>query len=208
MAKPAHLFVIDTEQYAGNFERQLCAWCTGQVGECGVGDSEAEDFRAAHPEVAAALQGLVRHFDRDGSGCKRPACLVATPGWLNNGMGFHFKDTPAQRKKALTAFKRDMVAYDQSQLAMVERRLAEQSFETTPHGWTRAACERTQARILASRAEVANMEEPHRYPAYLSVGIGFRHVPRDEVVELMQQRAALYAAQHKLTITGYRLIKD
>ena len=30
-------FIIDTDQYAGNFERELCAWTTGQIGECEVG---------------------------------------------------------------------------------------------------------------------------------------------------------------------------
>ena len=31
-------FVIDTEQYAGNFEREMCAHLTGRIGECEVGE--------------------------------------------------------------------------------------------------------------------------------------------------------------------------
>ena len=30
-------FVIDTKQYAGNFEREMCAHITGHIGECEVG---------------------------------------------------------------------------------------------------------------------------------------------------------------------------
>ncbi len=31
-----YLFVIDTDTYAGNFEREMCAYVTGQIGECEV----------------------------------------------------------------------------------------------------------------------------------------------------------------------------
>ena len=39
-------FVIDTNEYAGNFEREMCAWLTGQVGECDVGKEMAAVARA------------------------------------------------------------------------------------------------------------------------------------------------------------------
>jgi len=39
-----HSFIIDTNEYAGNFEREMCAYCTGQIGDCGVGEEEAEKF--------------------------------------------------------------------------------------------------------------------------------------------------------------------
>ena len=29
--------IINTDRYAGNFERELCAWCTGCLGDCEVG---------------------------------------------------------------------------------------------------------------------------------------------------------------------------
>ena len=38
--------VIDTDQFAGSFEREMAAFCTGHVGECGVGESMAALFRA------------------------------------------------------------------------------------------------------------------------------------------------------------------
>ncbi len=40
--EPDHyLFVIDTDTYAGSFEREICAYVTGQIGECEVGKEEA-----------------------------------------------------------------------------------------------------------------------------------------------------------------------
>ena len=32
------VFIIDTNQYAGNFERAMCAYCTGMIGQCEVGE--------------------------------------------------------------------------------------------------------------------------------------------------------------------------
>lgn len=32
------IIVIDTDAYAGNFERELCAYLTGQIGDCKVGE--------------------------------------------------------------------------------------------------------------------------------------------------------------------------
>jgi len=39
-----YIFIVDTEKYAGDFERQLTAYCTGQVGDCGVGEREGQNF--------------------------------------------------------------------------------------------------------------------------------------------------------------------
>ena len=36
-----YIFVIDTNKHAGNFERQMCAYITGQIGDCKVGEEMA-----------------------------------------------------------------------------------------------------------------------------------------------------------------------
>lgn len=33
-----YCFVVDTDSYAGNFERDMCAYMTGCIGECEVGE--------------------------------------------------------------------------------------------------------------------------------------------------------------------------
>src|SRR6187397_1215283 len=34
--------IVKTNSYAGNFEREMCAFMTGQIGECGVGSEFVE----------------------------------------------------------------------------------------------------------------------------------------------------------------------
>lgn len=61
------LLVIHTDKYAGNFERSLTAYCTGQVGDCGVGEKELGDFADAWA-IHAAEQG----YDKDGEEIENP----------------------------------------------------------------------------------------------------------------------------------------
>lgn len=46
-------FIIDTNSYAGNFEREMCAYLTGQVGDCGVGDEHIESLKEQFPKEYA-----------------------------------------------------------------------------------------------------------------------------------------------------------
>jgi hypothetical protein len=82
-----HIIVIDTNLYAGNFERELAAYCTGQTGECQVGDRQAEMFREdVSAEIDQAFQNAIgsRADDR---GTMRPSSIWATPGRKNDGVG-------------------------------------------------------------------------------------------------------------------------
>ena len=67
--KNGYAFVIDTDSYAGNFEREMTAYLTGVVGECEVGKE--------------LIEGLPIDFNNimqvsDDNGCYRP-----TTCWLN-----------------------------------------------------------------------------------------------------------------------------
>ena len=42
--KEGYAFVIDTDSYAGNFEREMCAYLTGIIGDCEVGDNFVEEL--------------------------------------------------------------------------------------------------------------------------------------------------------------------
>src|ERR1700723_2670348 len=85
--KTSYIFVIDTEQYSGKFERELCAWITGQVGECGVGITLAE-YVPRH--VYELFEEALVHRPDD-HGCARPCEVWETPGWYNDGKGNHFR---------------------------------------------------------------------------------------------------------------------
>lgn len=88
-----YVFVIDTDQYAGNFERQLCAYLTGILGDCGVGILYAEMYNIFLEDSEIAVNPF---FDlmlqlSDEHGCKRPCSIWPTPGFVNDGYGEHFK---------------------------------------------------------------------------------------------------------------------
>ena len=68
--KKGFAFVIDTDSYAGNFEREMCAYLTGHVGECEVGEEYVDE-------------DLPMNFDNvldvgDDHGCYRPVSI-----WMN-----------------------------------------------------------------------------------------------------------------------------
>lgn len=53
--RTCYIFIVDTAEYAGNFERPMVAYMTGCVGECGVGREAAalahEEWQQAHPPM-------------------------------------------------------------------------------------------------------------------------------------------------------------
>jgi len=66
--KNTYAIVIKTNQYAGNFERELCAYLTGIIGECEVGEEYVDEtiteiFEESVSQVA------------DDNGCFRPVGL-------------------------------------------------------------------------------------------------------------------------------------
>jgi len=85
------IFVIDTEQYSGNFEREMCAYATGQYGECGVGDDMAKLFDE-EVDLPENLFDLIVVQVPDEHGACRPCKIYPTPGWFNNGMGGHYRE--------------------------------------------------------------------------------------------------------------------
>jgi hypothetical protein len=83
---------IDTNEYSGNFEREMVAFITGQVGECGVGEENAALAEKQLPKIVTEWfsENTIFTPDED-NGCSRPAEIVPTPGWSNDGMGKHTK---------------------------------------------------------------------------------------------------------------------
>jgi hypothetical protein len=100
-----YIFVIDTDAYAGNFERPLCAYITGQVGECGVGEEYAKMFRKKHPTKDIIFEGLVASVP-DEHGCHRPASIYPTPGFWNDGVGNHWLDKDWGKPHVIRAYQK------------------------------------------------------------------------------------------------------
>ena len=86
--------VVKTSEYTGNFEREFCAFATGQVGECEVGDEMVKD------EYPVNFEELLMQVP-DEHGCYRPVSLDEE-GDTNNLIIF-FEDKPSQ--EAIDAVK-------------------------------------------------------------------------------------------------------
>ena len=89
---------IDTTDYSGNFEREMCAFVTGQVGECGVGDGLIEEAQEelAQDTFNNTLEWIEDHIvqeaDDSDCPCLRPCSIWPTPGRVNNGSGGRFNE--------------------------------------------------------------------------------------------------------------------
>lgn len=91
----SYILCLDTDSYAGNFERQVTAYATGVVGECGVGDEEAKEFFAETDGVADSIldefSNKIEQRVDDDDRCSRPCSIQPTPGWVNDGIGNHYR---------------------------------------------------------------------------------------------------------------------
>jgi len=91
------VIVVDTEEYSGNFERQMVAYITGLLGECGMGEKLAALAKKELP--LPVLEWFEEHvvMTSDEHGVHRPASISPTPGWYNDGRGNHYRDTKKGR---------------------------------------------------------------------------------------------------------------
>lgn len=100
------IFAIDANEYSGNFEREMCAYVTGQIGECEVGRTLAAETRRqlSRPETDKIFEWIEEHIvqeaDDSDSPCYRPCAIWPTPGRVNNGSGQHFNEADLPIEKS------------------------------------------------------------------------------------------------------------
>ncbi len=94
-----YLFIIDTDSYSGNFERELCAYVTGHWDQDTHGRSQAEKFTEEEGEPNPFEDYIECCSDEYGR--LTPQCLEATPKELHVanhyssvGVFFNKKPTP------------------------------------------------------------------------------------------------------------------
>ena len=68
MTRTSWIVKINTNSYAGNFEREMCAYCTGHIGDCGVGNDYVDEC------VSDAFCDTL-DFIPDEFGCYRPCSI-------------------------------------------------------------------------------------------------------------------------------------
>lgn len=189
---PTYILVVDTDRYAGNFERQLAGFATGICDiRRGHGQEEAMQAAEADPQMVAALSAKSLAVPHADYGMVTNA-IRATPGRHNNGYGFMFSaDDPEAVAEASAKAVEYARRYNGSQMEMAQRRLDENDFETDEMGWTKEACERT---LAITKAAIERAGEGMTFPAYESVAMFFsKPLTLDEMI-FVRQRAEAYAA--------------
>ncbi len=196
--QPDHyLFVIDTDTYAGNFEREMCAYVTGQIGECEVGKENAELARKEIPDVVARLEELIESVP-DEHGCHRPVSVFPTPGWFNHGMGGDFRN--GQEEEALVDYKQKSREYH----------------EKAPEAYVESLRDKVRAESQQKIDEANALTEVQKYPAYMSVAIYFHAIPDRDLIDVMKQRAkdiatrgvGLKGFESQVRIEGFRFLEQ
>ena len=99
------VFIIDTDQYAGNFEREMCAYCTGIVGQCEVGKEMKELFEKdfeLDPEKYCEDNPFIDYVDNwvmDDHGCGRPTSIWRNPtGDECSSVAIFFQQEPTKEQ--------------------------------------------------------------------------------------------------------------
>lgn len=187
-------FIVDTNQYAGSFERQMCAYMTGHVGECGVGEKEARIYLKQYKLVKGVME------KPDDHGCYRPVRICSTPNIWNNGYGFHYKE--GEEALALEAYKNSKKEWNEQQIKLVES-YRDKDIPSWDTKKIEEAVQRYQEEIRKGEQETT----VPKYKAYQSVLIYFEAFPTEEMIDFLKARAYDFATYKKkdLHITGFRL---
>ncbi len=187
-----YLIVIDTDKYAGNFEREMCAYVIGIVGECGVG---AKNKIIAIKELGSEsiywfVHNVIQMPDEHNVG--RPCVIRATPGWFNDGAGNHWRagaDLKEVRKKKVET----QVKYYTPLIERAEKNIASGKIE-----WKRDL-QGYEERIKEAETNMVNFE------AYQSVVIFFNTQPPDHIMEIIVDRAKKFCESNPTDIPGEAL---
>lgn len=69
------ILTLETNKDTSNFEREMFAYMTGQVAECGVGSKQADLAKQHDPELVERMEEIV-YENQDNDGCYRPVISI------------------------------------------------------------------------------------------------------------------------------------
>ncbi len=198
-----YLFIIDTDAYAGNFEREMTAYCTGQYGDCEVGLEIGSSFEKEFPKEFEEFESIIG--SKEDESCYRPCEIYPTPGRYNNGSGSHFDNDDS----TLVEAKAKSIEYaEKYYLPLIEKAKDKISKGIQVEDWTREIVR------YKSNIENARTSAVVKYPAYESVAIFFETKPSTELIEFMKKRAIEYSKTpssrwvQPFNIKGFRMVKE
>lgn len=191
--------VIDTDKYSGNFEREITAYCTGQLGDCGVGSEYAEVFESDVAE-GKIPKHLVEEIENkilqvSDEGCYRPCEIYPSTNIKNNGLGFAYD--PNDSIGCIEAMHRYVVDDVSYKMASIGRNI--QSAKSNVSGWTVEAVKKELISDFKEIIESINgliKNGPPKYESYESVLIHFSEQPSEELIELIKNRANSFNDEH------------
>lgn len=199
-----YIFAIDTDQYAGNFEREMTAYCTGRVGDCGVGGNFANMYD--EDEVDEEFENVTQISDE---GCYRPCSIYPTPGYFNDGMGNEYKDDEnIDMLEVLEKYKKTWIDYKECSRPDHIR-------------WDIESGKNDNHYVNELNEEIEaiknyTLENVHKCPSYQSVAIYFSTKPTKKQIQILRDRSAYFCQnrlrchtnQPTINIIGYRLIHE
>lgn len=202
------IFVIDTSSYAGNFERDLCAYVTGVIGECEVGKEFSDLYSQETREEYSQFEDII-DMRPDDHGCHRPTSIYPTKGWLYDGEFGEVPEAEFDQQLANKKYRICTAKYYQEQLAFTEKMA----------GWTDKS-KATELRRLSKEIARCLSDKtlcPRTNP-YNSVAIYFNEMPSKKQIALMKARVAKFAETKRilnswdknfdLVIYGFRLVTE
>lgn len=180
------LFIIDTNHYAGNFEREMAGYLTGHVADCGTGQKEADIF---HEELGLSglydenhpFKNVMKQHNSHGN--LTPAVVYETPGFFSNGVGGHYcKRDPQCEEQAL----KDRNAHWAKEAEKWELMVNSEEARKDRH----LHLDFCRARY---NEYIARTKEPLKeYPVYQSVAIFFETKLTEDQIKLLRNRIAKF----------------
>lgn len=175
--------IVDTENYAGNFERELVVFVTGQ-------QNEYTRFEQDLPTDEKYLKWWETNLTSHGK-------IHPTDGWFNNGMGKHYRDLPENEEIAQLECRDSWIEYNKPHRARIQTMLDTGNFVSN---WTAEGCKRE----LKSYDEKEQLKPLVKYPAYLSVKFSTAKKMPKEIETQFRERLNEFSKREKITITGIR----
>jgi hypothetical protein len=190
----------------------MCAYLTGHVGECNVGEEYVSKFRKeTRKDPEEFFHNVIQEPDE--YGCCRPATIWENPAWFNDGMGNEWRVDDTNVKKQLAAYVREWIDYNTPWIKQKKAMLKGLQAGKKIENWTIAAAKREIKQHQDQIAEAKRLKRITRSPAYMSVGIWFQDSISRAQTEFMMRRAEKFCTIYKSTdgkklhIEGYRIME-
>ncbi len=123
------IVVVLTNKYAGNFERKLCAYCTGVVGYGDVGEELANDF----PYDRDVWYDKMIQFSDD-NGYHSPVSIWSLNDSKFNDVAMFFYDRPSEEELDII-YSRAKKFAEKEKIKVLDFKLLEYKIKRTTKIW-------------------------------------------------------------------------